>query len=75
MFYFLFLQVLRCFTSLSIALQPYLIQTGGIPHYRDRVSPFGNLRIKAYLPLPEAYRSLSRPSSPVHAKAFTVRPY
>ncbi len=54
MFYFLFLQVLRCFTSLSIALQPYLIQTGGIPHYRDRVSPFGNLRIKAYLPLPEA---------------------
>ena len=27
------------------------------------VSPFGNLRIEAYLQLPEAYRSLSRPSS------------
>jgi hypothetical protein len=29
-----------------------------------RVVPFGNLRINAYLQLPEAYRSLSRPSSP-----------
>ena len=28
-----------------------------------RVSPFGNLRIKAYLQLPEAYRRSSRPSS------------
>ena len=27
-----------------------------------RVSPFGNLRINSYLRLPEAYRSLSRPS-------------
>ena len=30
-----------------------------------RVVPFGNLRIKGYLHLPEAYRSLSRPSSPL----------
>ena len=29
-----------------------------------RVVPFGNLRIKGHLHLPEAYRSLSRPSSP-----------
>ena len=29
-----------------------------------RVVPFGNLRINGYLHLPEAYRSLSRPSSP-----------
>ena len=29
-----------------------------------RVVPFGNPRIKGYLHLPEAYRSLSRPSSP-----------
>ena len=29
------------------------------------VSPFGNLWIKGYLPLPKAYRSLSRPSSPL----------
>ena len=28
------------------------------------VVPFGNLRINGYLLLPEAYRSLSRPSSP-----------
>ena len=31
------------------------------------VSPFGNLRIKRYLPLHVAYRSLSRPSSPLRA--------
>ena len=42
--------------------------------YHRQVTPFGNLRIKAYLPLPEAYRSLSRPSSPVGTKAFTVCP-
>ena len=36
-----------------------------------RVSPFGNLRIKAYSQLPDAYRSVLRPSSPVHAKAST----
>ena len=30
----------------------------------SRVVPFGNPRIKDYLHLPEAYRSLSRPSSP-----------
>ena len=39
------------------------------------VSPFGNLRIKAYLRLPEAYRSLSRPSSAPDAKAFPLRSY
>ena len=36
------------------------------------VSPFGNLRIDAYLLLPEAYRSLSRPSSALSAKAFPL---
>jgi hypothetical protein len=40
-----------------------------------RVSPFGNLRINAYVPLPEAYRSLSRPSSAPDAKAFPLRPF
>ena len=39
-----------------------------------RVSPFGNPRIKAHLRLPEAYRSLSRPSSALSAKAFPLRP-
>ena len=40
-----------------------------------RVSPFGNLRINAYVPLPGAYRSLSRPSSAPDAKAFPLRSY
>ena len=40
-----------------------------------RVSPFGNLRINAYLQLPEAYRSLSRPSSAPDAKAFPLRSF
>ena len=39
-----------------------------------RVVPFGNPRIKGHLHLPEAYRSLSRPSSPPRAKASTGRP-
>ena len=39
-----------------------------------RVVPFGNLRIKGYLHLPEAYRSLSRPSSPPRDKASAMRP-
>ena len=29
------------------------------------VAPFGHLRINGYVPLPPAYRSLSRPSSPL----------
>ena len=36
------------------------------------VSPFGNLRVKAYLQLTAAYRSLSRPSSAPDAKAFVL---
>ena len=39
-----------------------------------RVSPFGNQRINRYLLLPVAYRSLSRPSSPLRAKASPVCP-
>ena len=55
-------------TSLCIQL----VVTG---HYPSRVPPFGNLRIKAYLQLPEAYRSLSRPSSAISAMASTLRSY
>ena len=36
------------------------------------VSPFGNPRINAYLQLPVAYRSLSRPSSAPIDQAFTL---
>ena len=38
------------------------------------VSPFGYLRIKARSQLPEAFRRVQRPSSPLHAKASTKCP-
>ena len=40
-----------------------------------RVAPFGNPRIDSYLPIPTAYRSLSRPSSPSRAQASPMCPY
>ena len=39
------------------------------------VSPFRNLRINGYVLLPAAYRSLSRLSSALSAKASTLRSY
>jgi hypothetical protein len=39
-----------------------------------RVAPFGNPRINACVRLPEAYRSLPRPSSAQGTEASTVRP-
>jgi hypothetical protein len=50
------------------------IQRAMTRHDPRRVPPFGHPRVKAYLQLTEAYRSLSRPSSPSRAKASTVRP-
>ena len=44
----------------------------GISRITGWVAPFGNLRVKSYLRLTEAYRSLSRPSSPLRAKASSV---
>ncbi len=40
-----------------------------------RIAPFGHLRINACLPLPEAFRSLPRPSSAPDAKAFSLRSF
>ena len=40
-----------------------------------RVSPFRNLRLVGYVLLPAAYRSLSRLSSALSARASTLRPY
>ena len=65
--YFLFLQVLRCFSSLRL---PLYLCTDNYPS-GNWVVPFGNPWIKGYLLLPTAYRSLSRPSSPPRAKAST----
>ena len=72
--FFLFLQLLRCFSSL-----------GSLPYVMDWrmdiwglliwVSPFGYLRIDGYLLLPAAFRSLSRPSSALSAKASTLRSF
>ena len=72
--------------SVDVFSSPYLdVSVQAVPHRTlfylrtvdtvlpYRVSPFGNLRIAAYLRLPEAYRSLSRPSSAPDAKAFPLR--
>ena len=67
--YFLFLRVLRCFSSPG-SLHP-LGWWRGRPR---RVAPFGHPRINGYLLLPAAFRSLSRPSSPPRAKASFMCP-
>ena len=69
--WFLFLRVLRCFSS---PRSPHVTMYSLRDHWLfiSVVSQFGNLRIEAYLQLPAAYRSLSRPSSAPDAKAFTL---
>jgi hypothetical protein len=44
-------------------------------HYASRVSPFGHPRIYACLRLPEAFRSLPRPSSAPDAQASAACPF
>ena len=69
--FFLFLRLLRCFSSAGSL--PYVMNwrmdTGGLLQW---VSPFRYLRIVGYLLLPEAFRSLSRLSSALSAKASTI---
>ena len=48
----------------------HLMVTGHCP---SRVPPFGHPWINAYLQLPMAFRSLSRPSSAISALASTLR--
>ena len=43
--------------------------------FSSRVSPFRYLRVIGYLLLTAAFRSLSRPSSALSAKASSLRPY
>ena len=62
--FFLFLEVLRCFSSLGLLSSKRVIGLAS-----DRVSPFGHPGINACVPLPLAYRSLPRPSSPPCAQA------
>ena len=74
--------------SVDVFSSPYLdVSVQAVPHVHlfdsmhvtgvllQWVAPFGNLRIDAYVPLPEAYRSLSRPSSAPDAKAFPLRSF
>ena len=69
--WFLFLPLLRCFSSGgSLRIPMYSVYVSWF--FTMRVSSFGNLRIEAYLQLPAAFRSLSRPSSASDAKAFTL---
>ena len=72
--FFLFLRLLRCFSSPGSP--PYVMDwrmdTWGLLKW---VSPFGYLRINGYLLLPEAFRSLSRLSSALSAKASTLRSF
>lgn len=74
-FLFLFLRLLRCFTSAGVAFLILCIQIRSIPYYRNQVTPFGYPRVLAHLQLSEAFRSLLRPSSPVGTKAFSVSPW
>ena len=57
------------FASSGLCIQPVITR-----HDSGGVAPFRNPRIKACLPLPEAYRCLPRLSSPLCAKASTVNP-
>ena len=72
--FFLFLRLLRCFSSPGSP--PYVMDwrmdTWGMLMW---VSPFRHLRIKGYLLLPVAFRSLSRLSSALSAKASTLRSF
>ena len=74
--------------SFDFSSSPYLdVSVQAVPHVHlfdsmhvdrvllCRVSPFGNLRVVAYVQLTAAYRSLSRPSSALDAKAFPLRSY
>ena len=77
-----------CGISVDFSSSPYLdVSVQAVPHLRlfcstqvsgvllQRVSPFGNPGINAHVQLPQAYRSLSRPSSAPDAKAFPLRSY
>lgn len=56
--YFLFLALLRCFSSGGYLLPILCVQIGVIGHYSNRVSPFGHLRLKTYLAVPRSFSQL-----------------
>ena len=70
--FFLFLRLLRCFSSPGSLRIPMDSEYGDGGLLR-RVSPFRHLRVKGYLLLTAAFRSLSRLSSALSAKASSLR--
>ncbi len=72
--FFLFLRLLRCFSSPGSLHMP-MDSAYGDRSLFCRVSPFRYLRINAHLRLPAAFRSLSRLSSAPGAKASAPRPF
>ena len=69
---FLFLRVLRCFSSPGSPPSEDGYPDNKLPGW---VSPFGHPRINASLQLPAAFRSLARPSSPLYTQASTVHSF
>ena len=70
--FFLFLRVLRCFSSPGCLLYTYFVQYRIPEYYFKWVSPFGHLRFNGCLHLRAAFRSLPRPSSAPSAKASSL---
>ena len=71
--FFLFLRLLRCFSSPGSP--PYVMDWRMDDwSFSSRVSPFRHPWITGYLLLPTAFRSLSRLSSALSAKASALRP-
>ena len=71
---FLFLSLLRCFSSGGSRLHT-MDSCAVAAGLLQQVSPFRDPRITGYLLLPAAYRSLSRLSSALSAKASTLRSF
>ena len=69
--FFLFLRVLRCFSSPGSPCMPMDSACSG-RGLLCRVSPFRHPRLTGYLLLPAAFRSLSRLSSALSAKASAL---
>ena len=72
--FFLFLRLLRCFSSAG-SLRMTIYSSYGTWSLSMWVSPFGYLRVNGYLLLTAAFRSLSRPSSAPSARASTLRSF
>ena len=73
-FFFLFLRLLRCFSSAGSLHIPMDSAYGTCASHKW-VAPFGNPGVDGYLLLTRAYRSLSRPSSAPDAKSFSLRSF